>query len=84
MRNIDEYLQNEESVIRNEIENVLRKMCSGMFYREWSDDMIDKLYKEIYYIIEADLDGQDEDIGRLTVTEEMVVTAMMMYIENDF
>ena len=83
MRNIDEYLQNEESVIREEIENVLRKMCVGMSNREWSDDMIDKLYKEIYYIIEADLDGQDEDLGRLTVTEEMVVTAMMMHIENN-
>lgn len=83
MRNIDEYLQNEESVIRDEIENVLRKMCAGMSNREWSDDMIDKLYKEIYYIIEADLDGQDEDLGRLTVTEEMVVTAMMMYMVEE-
>lgn len=83
MRNIDEYLQNEESVIRNEIENVLRQMCAGMSYREWSDDMIDKLYKEIYYIIEADLDGQDEDLGRLTVTEDMVVTAMMMCLVEE-
>lgn len=83
MRNIDEYLQNKESVIRDEIENVLRKMCVGMSNREWSDDMIDKLYKEIYYIIEADLDGRDEDLGRLAVTEEMVVTAMIMHIENN-
>ena len=81
--NMHEYLQTEENSIREEIENVLRQMCSGRAYREWSDDMIDKLYEEVYYIIEADLDGQEKDIGRLTVTEDMVVTAMMLYIENN-
>ena len=83
MRNIDEYLQKEESAIREEIENILRNMCFGMSHREWSDDMIDKLYKDVYCIIESDLDGQDEDIDRLTVTEEMVITAMMMHIDNN-
>ncbi len=84
MRNIEEYLNNEEPVIREEIENVLRNMCFGRFYRKWSDNMIDILYKEIYYIISTDLYGQDEDVGRLTVTEDMIITAMMMFIENNF
>lgn len=76
-------LKDKEPAIKEEIENILRTMCAGTSYREWSEDMIDKLYKEVYYIIEADLESQDEDLGRLTVTEEMVVTAMMMYIENN-
>lgn len=83
MINIKKYLQDEEPAIKEEIENILRTMCAGTSYREWSEDMVDKLYKEVYYIIEADLESQDEDLGRLTVTEEIVVTAMMMYIENN-
>jgi len=79
MKKIDEYLKNEEQSIKKEIENILRKMCEGKNYREWSEDMIDKLYFQIYQIMEVDLDDQDEEIGRLEITEEMVVTAMMMY-----
>ena len=83
MEKIYEYLENEEYSIKEEIENVLRKMCAGKNYREWSEDMINKLYVQIYYIMEVDLHGQDEEVGRLEVTEEMVVTAMMMHLNEN-
>ena len=83
MEKIYKYLENEEYSIKEEIENVLRKMCAGKNYREWSEDMINKLYVQIYYIMEVDLHGQDEEVGRLEVTEEMVVTAMMMHLNEN-
>lgn len=84
MNNIIEYLQDEEYTIREEIENVLRNMYFGT-NREWSDEMIDKLYKEVYEIIGADLYNlscQGKKLNRLVVTGEMVITAMMRYIEK--
>lgn len=84
MDNIVKYLQDEEYTIREEIENVLRNMCFGT-NREWSDEMIDKLYKEVYEIIGADLYNlscQGKKLNRLVVTGEMVITAMMRYIEK--
>lgn len=84
MDNIIKYLQDEEYTIREEIENVLRNMCFGT-NREWSEEMIDKLYKEVYEIIEADLYNvsyQGNKLNRLAVTGEMVITAMMRYIEK--
>ena len=84
MKDIDAYLKNEEENIKEEIETVLRQMCAGRNYREWSEDMIDRLYEKIQVIIYTDLAGQeDEDVGRLTVTEDMVVTAMMMYMVEE-
>lgn len=47
--------------------------------------MIDKLYKEVYEIIKADLYNvsyQGKKLNRLAVTGEMVITAMMRYIEK--
>lgn len=82
MEKIHEYLENEEYSIKEEIENTLRKMCV-VNYREWSEDMVDKLYAQIYHIMEVDLHGQDEEVGRLEVTEEMVVTAMMMCLNGN-
>lgn len=84
MDSIVKYLQDEEDTIREEIENVLREMCFGT-NREWSDEMIDKLYKEVYDIIEDDsynLSSQGKELNRLVVTEEMIITAMMGYIEK--
>ena len=84
MNKIVKYLQNEEYAIKEEIEVVLRAMCFGT-NREWSEEMIDKLYKEVYEIIEADLYNlscQGEKLNRLAVTEEMIITAMMKYIEK--
>ena len=84
MKDIDTYLKNEEENIKEEIETVLREMCAGRNYREWSENMIDRLYEKIQVIIYTDLAGQeDEDVGRLTVTEDMVVTAMMMYMVEE-
>lgn len=81
VKDIDAYLKSEEQSIKEEIETVLRQMCAGRNYREWSEDMVDRLYEKIQVIIYVDLaDQEDEDVGRLTVTEDMVVTAMMMYM----
>lgn len=77
MIKIYEYIQNEEQSIKEEIENILRKMCAGMNYREWSEEMIDKLYIQIRDILVDDLIGK-EDVGRLEITEEIVITSMMM------
>lgn len=84
MDSIVKYLQDEEYTIKEEIENVLRKMCFGI-NREWSEEMVDKLYKEVYDIIEADLYNlscQGKELNRLVVTEEMIITTMMRYIEK--
>lgn len=83
MAKIYEYLNNEEESIKEEIEKALRNMCLGRTFREWSENMIDELYEQIYYILSVDLDEQDEGIGRLEVTEDMVVTAMMMFMVNN-
>lgn len=83
MEEIYEYLDNEENSIKEEIEKNLREMCAGVDYREWSEDMIDKLYVHIIHILEDDLMGQEEDTGRLEVTKHMIVTAMMMYVNAD-
>ena len=42
--------------------------------------MINKLYVYVINILEDDLIGQEEDTGRLEVTKDMVITAMMMYV----
>ena len=55
-------------------------MCAGRNYRGWSEDMINKLYVYVINILEDDLIGQEEDTGRLEVTKDMVITAMMMYV----
>lgn len=73
-----------EMEIRDEIEKVLRQMCLGRNYRGWSEETIDRIYPHIEYIIEVDLEGQDEDVGRLEVDEDMVITAMMMELEEGY
>ena len=83
MEEIYEYLDNEENSIKEEIEKNLREMCAGVDYREWSEDMIDKLYVHITHILEDDLMVQEEDTGRLEVTKNMVITAMMMYVNEN-
>lgn len=68
---------------KEDIENILRKWCSGHNYREYSEDMIDAIYNKVCIIIEDDLDGQEgDDIGRLAITEDMVLSAMMMCLNN--
>lgn len=81
--NFYHYLDGQEYLIKKELEDILRHMCSGKNYREWSEDMIDKLYKQIHYIMEVDLHGHDGDVDRLIITEDMVITAMMMCLNED-
>lgn len=85
MDEIYKYLENEENSIKEEIEDILRKMCFGMNYRTWSDEMIEKLYKHICFFIRNDLENlavEKNEFERLTVTEEMVITAMMMCLDD--
>ena len=59
--------------IREEIEDVLRKMTVGRNYREWSEETIECIYPYIEHII-----IEDDNEDRVAVDEDMVVTAMMM------
>lgn len=72
--------------IYNDIENILRNMTAGRDYRTWSEDTIKKIYPFIKQIIEDDLLNQKENgeiIGQLIVDEDMIITAMMMALDND-
>lgn len=85
---MDEYITEEmRSEIWDEIDNSLRNLCSGRNYREHSDDMVEKILPYIENIIEDDLIGQDEaeedEPDRLAVDEDMIVTAMMMYLYDE-
>lgn len=77
-----DFLQDEKLSIKEEISSVLSQMTSGHDYRETSEFMENALYPYVFQIIEDDLIGQEEETGRLTVTEEIVTTAMMLYIKN--
>lgn len=72
--------------IYNDIENILRNMTAGRNYRTWSEDTIKKIYPFIKQIIEDDLLNQKENgeiIGQLIVDEDMIITAMMMALDNN-
>ena len=68
--------------IYNDIENILRNMTAGRNYRTWT---IEKIYPFVKQIIEDDLLNQKENgeiIGQLIVDEDMIITAMMMALDN--
>lgn len=70
-----------EIEIKEEIDKALSILRSGRNYRDYSEETIDILYPHIRNIIEDDLlaqDAEDEDVDRLVVNEDMVITAMMM------
>ena len=79
-REVDEDMRNE---LREETETALRVLCAGRNYREWTDEMVEKILPEIEYIVEGDLETQEEDVGRLGVDVDMVITAMMMALCKD-
>ena len=64
----------KEQRIKEEIENVLRQMCFGRS-REWSEDMIDRIYEtNVIY------DKCIEDC--IVIDEDMIVTALMEIVVN--
>jgi len=72
--------------IYNDIENILRKMTAGRDYRTWSENVIEKIYPFVKQIIEDDLLNQKENgeiIGQLIVDKDMIITAMMMALDDD-
>lgn len=60
---------NIEEVIKEDIEKVLRQMCFGRS-REWSEDMVDKIYEtNVIY------DNCIED--SIEIDQDMIVSALM-------
>lgn len=80
-----EITEEMEIEIRKEIDTALGILKAGRNYREYSEETIDILYPHIANIIYDDLVGNEneEDIGRLFVDEDMVITAMMMELAGD-
>lgn len=79
-REVNEEMRNE---LRKETETTLRVLCAGRNYREWTEEMLEKILPAIEYIVEGDLETQEEDLGRLGVDVDMVITAMMMTLCNE-
>ena len=79
-REVNEEMRNE---LREETETALRLLCAGRDYRDYSEEMVEKILPEIVYIVEGDLETQEEDVGRLEVDVDMVITAMMMALYKD-
>lgn len=60
----------KEDRIKEEIDNVLRRMCFGRDLREFSDDTVERIFNT--YVVQSRC--VDDDI---VVDEDIVVTALM-------
>ena len=60
----------KEDHIKEEIDNVLRRMCFGRDLREFSDDTVERIFNT--YVVQSRC--VDDDI---VVDEDIVVTALM-------
>lgn len=80
-----EITEEMEMEIRKEIDTALSILRVGRNYRDYSEETIDTLYPHIANIIYDDLVAHEdeEDIDRLAVDEDMVITAMMMELAGD-
>lgn len=80
-----EITEEMEMEIRKEIDTALGLLRLGRNYRDYSEETIDRLYPHIANIIYDDLTAHEdeEDIDRLAVDEDMVITAMMMELAGD-
>lgn len=68
--------QDKESEIKENIEKVLRQMCFGRS-REWSESMVDRIYKT--YVI---YDNCIEDC--IDIDEDMILSALMEIVFKDY
>lgn len=60
----------KEDHIKEEIDNVLRRMCFGRDLREFSDDTVERVFNT--YVVQSRC--VDDDI---VVDEDIVITALM-------
>lgn len=60
----------KEDRIKEEIDNVLRRMCFGRDLREFSDDTVERVFNT--YVVQSRC--VDDDI---VVDEDIVITALM-------
>ena len=60
----------KEDRIKEEIDNILRRMCFGRDLREFSDDTVERIFNT--YVVQSRC--VDDDI---VVDEDIVVTALM-------
>lgn len=65
----------KEDHIKEEIDNVLRRMCFGRDLREFSDDTVERIFNT--YVVQSRC--VDDDI---VVDEDIVVTALMEIVYN--
>ena len=65
----------KEDRIKEEIDNVLRRMCFGRDLREFSDDTVERIFNT--YVVQSRC--VDDDI---VVDEDIVVTALMEIAYN--
>ena len=65
----------KEDRIKEEIDNVLRRMCFGRDLREFSDDTVERMFNT--YVVQSRC--VDDDI---VVDEDIVITALMEIVYN--
>lgn len=65
----------KEDRIKEEIDNVLRQMCFGRDFREFSEDTVERIFNT--YVIQSRC--VDDDI---VVDKDIVVTALMEIVYN--
>ena len=65
----------KEDHIKEEIDNVLRRMCFGRDLREFSEDTVERIFNT--YVVQSRC--VDDDI---VVDEDIVVTALMEIVYN--
>lgn len=65
----------KEDRIKEEIDNVLRRMCFGRDLREFSDDTVERIFNT--YVVQSRC--VDDDI---VVDEDIVITALMEIVYN--
>ena len=64
-----------EDRIKEEIDNILRRMCFGRDLREFSEDTVERIFNT--YVVQSRC--VDDDI---VVDEDIVVTALMEIVYN--
>lgn len=65
----------KEDRIKEEIDNVLRRMCFSRDLREFSDDTVERIFNT--YVVQSRC--VDDDI---VVDEDIVITALMEIVYN--
>lgn len=65
----------KEDRIKEEIDNVLRQMCFGRDFREFSEDTVERIFNT--YVVQSRCVEDD-----IVVDKDIVVTALMEIVYN--